>query len=97
MLEGYQWVSWVLIFGVFYFFLIRPEQKKQKKVRSMLSEIKEGDKVLTRGGIYGKIVSLDGDRMVIESSSARTKLEMAKTAVFTVLDAEGNPVQPAKK
>lgn len=97
MLQNYGWISWVLVFGVFYIFLIMPEQRKQKKVKSMLSGVKEGDRILTRGGIYGRIVSMDEDRVVIESGPARTRLEMTKTAIYTVLDEEGNPVSTAKK
>lgn len=97
MLQNYGWISWVLVFGVFYIFLIMPEQRKQKKLKSMLSGIKEGDRILTRGGILGRIVSMGEDRVIIESGPERTRLEMTKTAIYTVLDEEGNPVSAAKK
>ena len=50
----------VLIFVVFYFLLIRPQQKKAKDQRVMLENLKKGDSVITQGGIYGKIASISG-------------------------------------
>ena len=59
---GPKWLNWVLIGGVvivFYFFMLRPQQKKRKEEQEFRSNLGKGDKVVTIGGIHGKIVSMD--------------------------------------
>lgn len=56
----------VLMFAIFYFLLIRPQQKKQKAHKAMLDALKKGDNVWTNGGIRGSIVDIDGDNLTIE-------------------------------
>ncbi len=56
----------VLMFAIFYFLLIRPQQKKAKQHKEMLAAIKVGDKVLTGGGVYGKITAIDQDIISVE-------------------------------
>ncbi len=56
----------ILMFAIFYFLLIRPQQKKAKQHKEFLAALKKGDYVLTGGGIYGRIVEVDGDVLVIE-------------------------------
>lgn len=56
----------ILMFVIFYFLLIRPQQKKQKQHREMLSNLKKGDKVLTGGGLYGRIVEVEGDVLRVD-------------------------------
>jgi len=59
-----QFVPLILIFVIFYFFLIRPQQKKIKEHKSMVSQLKRGDEIVTSGGIIGKIEKVsDGDRI----------------------------------
>jgi len=55
----------VLIFGIFYFILIRPQQKKVKKHQTMLSNLAKGDEVVTEGGIHGTIIGLKDDNTVV--------------------------------
>jgi len=55
----------VIIFGIFYFLLIRPQQKKAKEQKTMLDNLKKGDRVLTSGGIYGTIFSLTPDEVTL--------------------------------
>ena len=69
-----------MIFAVMYFFMIRPQIKKQKKEREYRSALKQGDSVITIGGIYGKITDVKEDAFVIEVYGG-TKLKVAKTAV----------------
>lgn len=76
-----QFLPLILVFVVFYFVLIVPEKKRKKKYDAMLSELKINDDVMTRGGIIGRIVSLDEDNIVIETSSDRTKIKFSKNAV----------------
>ena len=58
----------VIMFAIFYFLLIRPQQKKAKEHKEMLAALKVGDKVLTGGGIYGKISGIDQDVITVEIS-----------------------------
>ena len=75
-----------MIFAVMYFFMIRPQIKKQKKEREYRSALKQGDVVITIGGIYGKIIDVKEDAFVIEVHGG-TKLKVAKTAVSMTGDA----------
>lgn len=59
----------VLIFGMFYFLMVRPQRKKQKEQQELLSQIRKGDKVLTAGGMYGVIETSDQDTVVIKVES----------------------------
>ncbi len=59
----------ILIFGVFYFLLIRPQKKKMKKHKEMVNSLKKGDRVVTGGGIYGRITSLKGKQAEVEIAS----------------------------
>jgi preprotein translocase subunit YajC len=59
-------VPLVLMFVIFYFLLIRPQQKKQKETREMLKNLKRGDRIMTGGGIYGRIESLTDDTVNVE-------------------------------
>ena len=66
----------VLLFAVMYFFLIRPSMQKQKKERKYVAEIKTGDKVVTKSGMHGKILSLNDDgTCIIESGAGKMKFE----------------------
>ena len=69
-----------MIFAVMYFFMIRPQIKKQKQEREYRSTLKKGDSVITIGGIYGKITEVKEDALVIEVHGG-TKLKISKTAV----------------
>tara|TARA_B110000091_G_scaffold83747_1_gene92135 strand:+ start:87 stop:392 length:306 start_codon:yes stop_codon:yes gene_type:complete len=69
-----------MIFAVMYFFMIRPQIKKQKKEREYRSALKNGDSVITIGGIYGKVSDVKEGAVVIEVHGG-TKLKVAKTAV----------------
>ena len=79
-------LSWVLIIGVFYVFLIMPERKKQKNMKSMINSVKAGDKIITRGGLYGTIFSLNEDAMVIVTGPDSVKLEMSKLSISSVIE-----------
>ena len=78
-------VSYVLLFGAMYFFMIAPQRKKQKAHEKMLSELKAGDEVVTNGGIYGTITSVKDDRFVIRISDNNVKVEVGKGFISTVI------------
>jgi len=81
---GSQFLSFlpiILIFVIFYFLLIRPQQKRAKDHRNLLSNIKEGDEVLTNGGIYGKITGIKDDKITVEiSDKVRVKVNRGHIA-----------------
>lgn len=74
----------IVIFAAFYFLMIRPQQKKQKQYKEMLGELKLNDKVLTRGGIIGKITKISENELFIESEG--TRLRISKEGINTKLD-----------
>ena len=76
----------ILVFGVFYLLLIRPQQRKQKDLQATIAQLKAGDRVITTGGIVGKITEVRDTSFLIRSAD-KTILEIARTAVAGV-DAE---------
>ena len=70
----------VLIFGIFYFLLIRPQRKRQKEHQQLVEELRRGDKVITAGGIYGVIDSVSEESIVIKVESGTT-LRVARGSV----------------
>ena len=82
-----QFLPLVMIFGVFYFLLIRPQQQKQKETRSMISAVKRGDKVVTGGGILGIVqrVPMVQDKNGKQVPSQEIEVEIAKDIKVTVL------------
>ena len=73
----------VLLIAVFYFLLIRPENKKKKAAAKMRSELSVGDQITTIGGIVGTICAVKENTIVIETSSDRVRMEFTKWAVST--------------
>jgi preprotein translocase subunit YajC len=71
----------VAIVVVFYFFMIRPQMKKAKEQKKYIEGLKKGDKILTIGGIYGKIVEVREDATLIMEVEDGTKMKIAKSAV----------------
>ncbi len=61
-----QFLPLIVIFGIFYFILIRPQQQKQKKHKAMLGNMQKGDKVVTIGGVYGIIKEIKNDTLTLE-------------------------------
>lgn len=74
----------VLMFVVFYFLLIRPQKKKDKKVKEMLAALKNGDRVCTIGGIYGTITSIKDDTIELSVGRDNVKLVFARWAIRNV-------------
>jgi len=73
----------ILVFGVFYLLLIRPQQRKQRELQATIAQLKAGDKVVTTGGIVGKITEVRDTSFLIRSAD-KTILEIARTAVAGV-------------
>ena len=82
--DGSQWsgiVMMVVIVAIFYFFMIRPQQKKQKEIQKAREALKVGDKVITAGGIYGRIREIGDVYMMIEVANGLT-IRIDKSSVF---------------
>lgn len=73
-----------LIFVIFYFFLIRPQNKKQKETEKMIAALKKGDKVVTIGGIHGTIATTKEATVVVKVDDG-TKIEFSRSAIATVV------------
>src|SRR5438445_7050060 len=73
-------VPMLLVFGVFYLLLIRPQQKKQRQLQSKIADLKAGDKIVTTGGVIGTITAVK-DASFLVRSAEKSILEIARTAV----------------
>jgi preprotein translocase subunit YajC len=78
----------IFIFGIFYFLLIMPQQKRQKKWQGMINELKAGDFVTTSGGIQGRILSVGGDFVQLRVPPDNLRIQVAKAAVLSVGEEE---------
>ncbi|MFA6472713.1 MAG: preprotein translocase subunit YajC [Candidatus Latescibacterota bacterium] len=90
------WPMFIVIFAIFYFFLIRPQRKKQKESQSMLDSLAKGDRIITIGGMFGTILSIKkkGDAVspediIVIKVAENTKLEMLRSSIGRVLEKEG--------
>ncbi len=84
-----QFLPFILIFVIFYFVLFMPMQRRQKKQKQMLESLKNGDQVLTSGGLVGTIVGLNEDNtIVLRVKPDNVKLQMARSAISSVLGEE---------
>jgi len=83
----------ILIFAVFYFVLIMPQQRRQKKWQAMLGELKTGDKVVTSGGIRGTIVALKDDALHLRVPPDNLRIEVTRGSIVSVI----TPDEPAAK
>lgn len=80
---GFDWsiiIFLLLIFGVFYFLIIRPQRRRQKQHDVLMQELKRGDRVITTGGIYGVVESLSDDSVVLKIESGAT-IRVARDSV----------------
>ena len=73
----------IIIFGIFYFLMIRPQQKRQKETAQMQDDLRKGDKVVTTGGIYGLVESV-GNKTVTIKVAENTKVKFGKTYISQV-------------
>lgn len=81
---GFTMLPLLLLIPIFYFLMIRPQQKRQKQWQSMLASIKTGDRVTTAGGIRGIILSIKDDSIIIRVAPDNLKLEVAKNSIASV-------------
>ena len=83
----------LIIFGIMYFLLIRPQQKKLKEHQAMVNALRRGDRVITQGGILGKVTNVnDADKEVEVEIASGVKVRVVRSTIATVL----NNTEPAK-
>ena len=87
----------LIMVAVFYFMIIRPENKRKKEAEQLRSNIKNGDKITTIGGIVGKVVDVKEDKFVIETGADQVRIEFAKWALSTNETAAEAAKEAAKK
>jgi preprotein translocase subunit YajC len=87
----------LVMVAVFYFMIIRPENKRKKEAEELRSNIKNGDKITTIGGIVGKVVDVKEDKFVIETGADQVRIEFAKWALSTNETAAEAAKEAAKK
>ena len=86
-----------VMLGVFYFMLIRPENKRKKEAEQMRSAVKTGDKITSIGGIIGTVVNVKDEKIVIETGADQVRIELAKWAISTNDTADAAAKEKAKK
>ena len=84
---GLMLLQFLPIFLIIYLLIIRPQQKRQKDLEKMLKALKEGDRVLTSGGIYGTVVRVEDAKTVVKVSDS-VKLDFARSAIVQVITAD---------
>lgn len=83
----------ILIFVIFYFFLIRPQQKKAKEHKAMVSALRRGDQVLTQSGLFGKVTKVKDNEEEIEIEiAANVRVRLLRSAVASVIS-KGEPAE----
>lgn len=88
-----QFIPLILIFGIMYFLLIRPQQKKLKNHQAMVAALRRGDQVITQGGIMGKVTKVKEDDSELEVEIAEgVKVRVIRSTIATVV----NKTEPAK-
>ena len=84
LLGGSPIIMIVVMVAIFYFMLIRPENKRKKEAEQMRNSLKKGDWLTTIGGLYGKVVAITDRTVVLETSEDRVRVEFLKSAIGTV-------------
>ena len=77
-------IMMLALIGVMYFFMIRPENKRKKQAQEMRANLKKGDVITSIGGVVGKIVHVNPDTVIIETSEDRVRMELTKWAVSSI-------------
>ena len=82
----------ILMFVIFYFLLIRPQQKKQKQHRQMLTSLKKGDRVITSGGLYGRITGITDTTVTLEISE-KVRVKVGRSNIAGLAQSENPPTK----
>ena len=87
----------VAMLGIFYFMLIRPENKRKKEAEQTRNSVKNGDEITTIGGIVGKVVNVKDDKIVIETGADQVRIELMKWAISSNETAVAAAKEEARK
>ena len=87
----------VVMIAILYFLMIRPEQKRKKQAMEMRNSLKKGDMITSIGGIVGRVVMVNDDTIIIETSEDRVRMELTKWAISTTGVQTSDEPQAAKK
>lgn len=90
-----QFMPLILMFAVFWFLLIRPQQKRAKAHREMLSNLKRGDRIITQGGFIGRILEINDEELLLECGEA--KLKLSRGAVGGLIQEQGSKAEKSEK
>jgi preprotein translocase subunit YajC len=85
----------ILMFVIFYFLLIRPQQKKSKEHREMISTLKKGDRIITSGGLHGQITGVNDTTLTVEIAE-KVRVKVSRSSVAGLVQAAGQPPAPKK-
>lgn len=89
-----QFMPLILMFLIFWFLLIRPQQKRAKAHKQMLADLKRGDRVMTGGGLIGRILEIDDEQVLLECGEA--KLRISRSAIGGLMAEKGKDAKDAK-
>lgn len=87
----------ILVFVFFYFFVIRPQSKQQKKISNMRNSLEKGDEIMTIGGFYGRIVGFKDDAVIVELKPDKVKVQISRTAVANILNKDESALEAPVK
>ena len=93
----YTIIMLIVMVGIMYFLMIRPENKRKKEAEQMRSSMKVGDEIVTIGGIMGKVVQVKDDKFVVETGADQVRIEFAKWALSSNETASARAKEEAKK
>ena len=96
-IDAYTLIMLVAMIALVYFMMIRPENKRKKEAEAMRNSLKKGDQITTIGGIVGKIVQVQDETIIIETSEDRVRMELTKWAVSTNNSQQPEPDKKGKK
>lgn len=92
---GFDPIVLMLIMGVFFFFMIWPQMRRQKKTKTFVSELKKGDSIVTTGGVHGKIHAMEDKFIILEIEEGKIKMEMAGVSMESTQAAYPAPKKDA--
>jgi preprotein translocase subunit YajC len=88
-------IMFALIIGIFYFLILRPQQKRQKERQKLLEAVKKGDRVITAGGLHATVAGLD-EKTVLLEVAANVKMKFDRSAIATIIrETESKPIEPS--
>ncbi|MEG1255462.1 preprotein translocase subunit YajC [Clostridium sp.] len=86
-------VPMILVFVLFYLMIFMPEKKRKKQYNDMINSLSVNDKIMTKGGIRGKIINIQEDYVILESGPDRARIEMSKLGIASVTESVNQPVE----